>query len=194
MLLRFSLPVLLLFVFFTLTVSAINPKDETDKVENFSLTDVNGKEYSLTDFSDSKAIVVMFLATQCPIVHDYAKRVSEISKEYTEKGFTFVGINSNKQEDIEEIIGYSEKNNFDFVMLKDWNNVIADQFKASFTPEIYVVSTDLELLYHGRIDEDRKGENIKHHELRSTLDAILAGEEVPVKKTKAFGGTIKRVK
>lgn len=190
MLVRFSLSAILLFAFFSFSVYA---NDGTEKVKNFTLPDVNGKEYSLTDFSDSKGIVIMFLATQCPIVHDYAKRVSEISKEYTEKGFAFVGINSNKQEDIEEIIGYSEKNNFNFVMLKDWNNVIADQFKASFTPEIYVVSTDLELLYHGRIDEDRKGENIQHHDLRITLDAILAGEEVPVKKTKAFGCTIKRV-
>jgi len=77
--------------------------------------------------------------------------------------------------------------------LKDFRNIIADKFKASFTPEVYVLNSDFELLYHGRIDDSRKIKNVKSEDLRKALDEILAGKEVSVKNTKAFGCTIKRV-
>jgi hypothetical protein len=49
------------------------------------------------------------------------------------------------------------------------------------------------IVYHGRIDDARKGE-IKDHSLRNALDALLAGKTPAVAETKAFGCTIKRVK
>lgn len=174
---------------------------ETDKMEqssptaynDFSLKDYNGKEYSLSDFKDSKAIVVMFIATQCPVSNAYNERMVQLYQEYHPKNVAFVGINSNKQEDIDEIKEHSQKNNFAFPVLKDWDNVIADRFGASVTPEIYVLNQDFELLYHGRIDDSQRVNNVKSQDLRAALDAILAGEPVPTTETKAFGCTIKRV-
>lgn len=160
---------------------------------DFTLKDYNGKEYSLSDFKDSKAIVVMFIATQCPISNDYNERMVKLYQDYSPQNIAFVGINPNKQEDIEEIKEHSQKNKFAFPVLKDWDNVIADRFKASVTPEIYVLNPDFEELYHGRIDDSRREGNIKSQDLRAALDAILAGEPVPTTKTKAFGCTIKRV-
>lgn len=164
------------------------------KYKNFTAFDYNGKKFSLSDFKDSKAIVVMFISTQCPVSNAYNERMTKIYEDYKEKGVAFVGINSNKQEMIEEIKAHSKKNNFGFPVLKDSNNVIADQFEASFTPEIYVLNSKFEQLYHGRIDDSRRESEIKVTDLRNTLDEILAGKEVSVSETKAFGCTIKRVK
>jgi hypothetical protein len=50
------------------------------------------------------------------------------------------------------------------------------------------------LIYHGRIDDSRDLANVKSQDLRLTLDAVLAGQPVPVANTKAFGCTIKRAK
>ena len=119
--------------------------------------------------------------------------MEKIHKEYSEKGITFIGINSNKEETVEEIKEHAKKNNLSFIILKDFRNIIADKFKASFTPEVYVLNSDFELLYHGRIDDSRKIKNVKSEDLRKALDEILAGKEVSVKNTKAFGCTIKRV-
>jgi len=120
--------------------------------------------------------------------------MAQLHKEYESKGVTFVGINSNKQEDVAEIKEHAKKNGLEFPILKDKNNVIADEFKASFTPEIYVLNGDLEQLYHGRIDDSRREKNIKVSDLCNTLDKILAGKKVSVSETKAFGCTIKRLK
>lgn len=167
--------------------------DDPQKFEDFTLKDYSGKEHSLSDFKDSKAIVVMFIATQCPVSNDYNSRMAELHKEYSAKNITFVGINSNKQESVSEIRSHAAKNNLDFVILKDEKNVIADVFKASFTPEIYVLSPDFLLLYHGRIDDSQRIDKVKTHDLKNVLDEILDGKPVSVKKTKAFGCTIKRV-
>jgi hypothetical protein len=114
-------------------------------------------------------------------------------KEYHPKNVAFIGINSNKQEDIEEIKEHSQKHNFEFPVLKDWNNVIADQFEAGVTPEIYVLNSNFEELYHGRIDNSRRESDVKSQDLREALNEILAGRQVTNAENKAFGCTIKRV-
>jgi peroxiredoxin len=160
---------------------------------DFTLKDYHDKEHSLSDFKDSKAIVVMFIATQCPVSNAYNERMVSLYNDYQPKGFAFVGINSNKQESVEEIKEHSQKHNFKFPVLKDWNNVIADQFEASVTPEIYVLNSDFDLLYHGRIDNSRRESDVKSQDLRAALNEILAGKPVSNTETKAFGCTIKRV-
>ncbi len=148
----------------------------------------------LSDFKNSKAIVIIFISTQCPVSNDYNSRMEKLYQDYKNRGVAFIGINSNKEETVEEIIEHSKKNNLNFLILKDYQNKIADVFKASYTPEVYVLSPNFDLLYHGRIDDSRKIKNVTKEDLRNALEEILAGKEVSVKETKAFGCTIKRIK
>jgi peroxiredoxin len=166
---------------------------ELDKVENFTLKDYQGQTHSLADYVDSKAVVIMFIATQCPVSNDYNSRMVDLYKAYNDKNVTFLGINSNKQESVKEIANHSKENGFQFPVLKDENNVIADKYKAQVTPEIFVVNGKMEVLYHGRIDDSRRANDVESEDLRYALDAILADKQVPVKETKAFGCTIKRI-
>ena len=80
-----------------------------------------------------------------------------------------------------------------FPILKDENNVIADKLEASVTPEIYVLDTNFNVLYHGSIDDSRRPDQVKSNSLKKALDEILASEQVSEKETKAFGCTIKKV-
>ncbi|MGH2567408.1 MAG: thioredoxin family protein, partial [Bacteroidota bacterium] len=176
-----------------LTVGALVANDPKKVVENFTLEDYNGVKHSLSNYKDSKAIVLMFIATQCPVSNAYNARMVDLFKNYKEKDVAFIGINSNKQESVEEIKDHANKNGFAFTVLKDWKNVIADRFEASVTPEIYVLSSNLELLYHGRIDDSQRLERVNSRDLRAALDELLAGKDVSVASTKAFGCAIKRV-
>jgi len=163
------------------------------KVENFSLKDVNGKVHSLSDYKDSKGIVLMFIATQCPVSNAYNSRMVELYNEYSKKNIAVIGINSNKQESIEEIKNHSAENVFKFPVLKDVNNVIADKFQAGHTPEIFVLNSNYEVLYHGRIDDSRDESEVEKRDLAAALNEILSGKPVSNPETKAFGCTIKRV-
>lgn len=163
------------------------------KVENFKLKDYNGKEFQLSDFKNSKAIVIMFIATECPVSNAYNSRMAKIYNDYKDKNITFIGINSNKQESVADIKEHAKENGLNFVILKDEKNVIADKFAASVTPEVYVLNGNFEVLYQGRIDDSRNAEDVKSQDLRKALDEILSGSKVTNIHTKAFGCTIKRV-
>ncbi len=182
------------FILFILFLSSFLFAQIPEKFQNFTLKGIDGKYYSLSDFKNSKAIVIIFISTQCPVSNDYNSRMEKLYKDYRDKGIAFIGINSNKEETVDEIIEHAKKNNLSFLILKDYENKIADIFKASYTPEVYVLNSNFELLYHGRIDDSRKIKNVKQEDLKNALEEILAGKEVSVKNTKAFGCTIKRVK
>ena len=64
-----------------------------DKYEGFTLTDYEGNKHSLSDYSESKAIVIMFIATKCPVSNDYNSRMEKVFNDYKEKEQTFLGIN-----------------------------------------------------------------------------------------------------
>jgi thiol-disulfide isomerase/thioredoxin len=166
-----------------------------DKLQPFALKDAtSGNEVDLKTAAGKKATVLMFIATQCPVSNAYNERMAALAKDYSGKGVAFVGINSNRQEAVEEIADHAKKNGFSFPVLKDTENVKADEFGAAVTPEIFVYDADLKLRYHGRIDDNQAGTAIKNHDLRTALDAVLDGKPVPVSETKAFGCTIKRVR
>ena len=187
------LAILLLIAFFPMITLAQLVLGDVQTIENFSLEDYDGNNHSLSDYKDSVAILIIFIATECPVSNDYNERMENLYKEYREKGIAFIGINSNKAEDVERIRNHAKKNRLTFTILKDLQNIVADLFEASFTPEAYVLNGDHEVMYHGRIDNSRNKSNISVQDLKNALDEILKGMTVTKPRTKAFGCTIKRV-
>lgn len=183
------------------TIGAAFAKEEPEKVKldavvkDFTLKDAEGTDFSLSKLSEEKQVtVVLFLATQCPVATDYTDRIVNLVKAYDKEKVQFIGINSNKQEKIEEILAYSKKHGFEFPVLKDPENKIADYFGARRTPEVFLLDAKRVLRYAGAIDNSRK-EPTKHY-LKEALDLVIAGKDIPKpsKKTRAIGCTIKRVR
>jgi peroxiredoxin len=164
-----------------------------EKLAPFALKNYDGKNVDLKSYQGNKAVVLMFISTQCPVSNGYNDRMASLAKDYTGKGVAVVGINANKQESTDEIARHAKEHGFPFPVLKDEGNVQADHFGAQVTPEVYVYDSSWTLRYHGRIDDDRRGDNVKSQDLRNALDAVLSGKDVAVTETKAFGCTIKRV-
>ena len=164
-------------------------------VKDFTLKDAAGTSHALYELSEEKpATVVLFLATQCPIATDYVERIVTLVNAYGEKNVQFIGINSNKQENVGEIAEYSEKHGFKFPVLKDPENNIADYFGARRTPEVFLLDAERLLRYAGAIDNSPK-EPTKHY-LQNALDLMIAGKDIPKesRKTRSVGCTIKRVR
>jgi peroxiredoxin len=180
------------------------PRLEIGKpVEPFTLLDVHKKEVvSLADLSakDKRAVAVLFIATQCPVSNAYNERMEALHKAYAKKGIQFVGINSNRQEPVAEIVDHAKKHGLTFPILKDTDNKIADLYHASVTPEVFLLEAQKNgkgpqfvLRYHGWIDDRQDESKITSRDFQTALDAFLAGKDVPKAETKAFGCAIKRV-
>jgi peroxiredoxin len=189
-----KITLLVFSIFLFSTFSDLTIIKEVEHVDNFKLKDYNGKEHSLSDYKDSKAIVIMFISTQCPVSNAYNSRMKDLYDKYKSKDVSFIGINANKTEDVETIKEHAEEHEFGFVILKDKGNKIADELDASVTPEIYVLNpSNFQILYHGRIDDSRSESNVTSKDLENALNEILSGKDVIIKRTKAFGCTIKRI-
>jgi len=161
----------------------------------FALTTLDGQGFTLAEAARShKAVVVMFIATQCPYSNAYNDRMRDMAAAYAKRGVLFVGINSNKTEPAEEVANHAKKHGFGFPLMKDPENKVADLYDARHTPEIYVVDSQGILRYHGRIDENYENPaGVTSPDLKNALEDMLAGKPIQRAETKAFGCSIKRV-
>lgn len=161
-------------------------------LDDFKLFDTVGKEQSFNKLKGKNGAVVIFLSVQCPVVAGYDERINRIAADYQAKGINFIGINSNSTETLNDVKKHAEEN-YKFPVLIDKGNVLADRFGANVTPEVFYFNEKNVLVYHGAIDNSRKGDQITENYLRAAFDATLGGKSVAKTTANAFGCTIKRV-
>ena len=161
-------------------------------VANFKLNTIDGKPWSLdTDAKDKKAVVVVFIGTQCPINNAYMPKLVELEKAYRDKGVVFVAINANHHDAIEAIQKHAKKYELTFPVLRDEKNVIADRFGAERHPTAFLLDSSRTVRYQGRID-DQYGIGYNRpaptrRDLASAIDQVLAGKAVSQEKTAVEG-------
>jgi len=163
-----------------------------DKVSDFTITNYDGSTYTLSN-NGGKATVIVYLSTECPFVQPYTDRLINLSKEFGANGVTLWGINSNKTEPTAEVKNHAQDKGYNFPVLKDENNVVADQFGAARTPEVFVIdNSNMTVVYHGRIDDNKEADKVTSNDLQIALNEFLAGKSITTAETKAFGCSVKR--
>ena len=162
---------------------------------DFQLTTLDGKSFSLASEAKShKAVVVMFISTQCPYSNAYNDRMRDMASAYASKGVVFAGLNSNKNEDAAKATSHAKEHGHTFPIMKDPGNKVADMYDAQHTPTVFVVDPQGKVRYEGRIDENYEDPaGVTSPDLKNALDSLLAGKPVAKTVTKAFGCSIKRV-
>ncbi len=161
-------------------------------VEGFSLPDTDGKARSLDSLKGKNGTLLIFIAVKCPVSNGYNERMEKLAQDYRDRGINVVGINSNFGEGADAVKAHAATNHLTFSILKDTGNKIADQLGASVTPEAYLLDANSKLVYRGRIDNSRLGDQISATELRDAMDAVLAGKPITKSEANAFGCSIKR--
>jgi peroxiredoxin len=185
-----------LLVFVASSAQAGLPDSLGQKLADFTLEDYRGKKVSLSE-EKSKATVLLFLGTECPLVSAYAVRLNKLFDDWEKSGVRVLGINSNQQDSLTEIARHAEKMRFKFPILKDVGNVVADQLGAQRTPEAYVLDGAGNVVYRGRIDDQfgigyQRPEPTRPDLVRAVED-VLSGKSVEVASTEVMGCRIGRV-
>ncbi|GAB6283769.1 MAG: hypothetical protein STSR0008_25840 [Ignavibacterium sp.] len=130
-------------------------------------------------------------------VQAYESRIIQIQEDYKDKGLQVVAINSNDdfaypEDSFENMIKRVKEKNFNFPYLRDETQEVANNYGATFTPELFLFNDKLELIYTGKIDDNWKEPNrVKNNYLGNALDEYFEGKEVSIPETYAFGCTIK---
>ena len=171
-----------------------------DTVSDFKLKNFDGKMVSLSDYRDSKGVILIFDCNTCPYSKAYNDRIIALHKTFAPKGFPVVTINSNDGEEspgdsFKEMVSRARTKNYDFPYLLDDTQDVARAFGATNTPHVFVLNRkggDFVVAYIGAIDNNpRNGSMADKKYVEDVVSALLSGEDVPLKKTKAVGCGIK---
>jgi peroxiredoxin len=176
---------------------AATPPDIGAKVADFTLQDIDGQSQSLYGYKDKKAIVLIFVGTECPIANLYLPRLAELHKQYAAR-VQFLAVNANDQDSAAAVAVHARERKLPFTVCKDAEHKAADALGARRTPEAFVLDSSHVIRYRGRID-DQYGYTYRrpaplHNDLKDALDALLAGKPISTPETEVRGCLIGRDK
>jgi len=163
----------------------------------FKLPATDGIEYSLTDFSNNRILVIFFTCNHCPYVvgSDEVTRVT--AEKYSSEGVRFVGINSNSEKTYEEdsfpnMVKRMDKYRFPWLYLYDRDQTVVQEYGALRTPHFYVFNHERHLVYTGRgVDNPRNAINATINDLDRALGELISGLPVSNPVTNPIGCNIK---
>ena len=175
------------------------PKAKMDEaVADFKLKDVMQDEekfVTLSEFKDKKVVVLYFVSDKCPITWKYEKRTGKLFEDFLKKDVVFLGVKSSAADTAESIRKYCESKNYEFPVLLDEKNRLADHLGVRVTPIYVVIDKKGILRYKGAFDEKQKAaktvndaeDTVKNHYVREALNAILEGKDVTTKEVAGYG-------
>lgn len=176
-----------------------------DPAPDFELPGVDGKDYSLKDFSKAKLLLIVFTCNHCPTAQAYEERIMRLDADYKDRGVALVAISPNDDQAVRlDELGYTDvgdsfddmkvrakERDFRFPYLYDGKTQkTALAYGVVATPQVFLFDQARTLRYTGRID-DSEVKTVTSLDLRNALEALLSGKKVPVEKTRTFGCSTK---
>ena len=177
------------------------------KAPDFKLPGVDNKMHKLSDYDDAKVLVIVFTTNHCPTAQAYEDRLKKLAADYKDRGVALVAISPNDPKAVRlDELGYTDVSDsfqemkirakdkdFNFPYLYDGDTQkVSKAYGPMTTPHVFIFDADRKLRYVGRIDDnERDPGKVKSRDARKAIEALLAGEAVPVEKTKTFGCSIK---
>ncbi len=153
---------------------------------------ISGKYFEHSFQSAKLGTVVVFLSVRCPCSNSHEPALSQLAKEFHQKGFQFIAVHSNADESISLTEEHFKKANFSFPVVQDSNAKIADQFEAYKTPHAYILSPKNEILFKGGVDNSKIHAVADRHYLRDALSSIEKGLPIENPSVRVLGCEIKR--
>ena len=170
-------------------------------VPDFTLTNQSGTAVSLKDYSNKKAVVVVFVNEICPNSQLYEKRLSDLAATYTNQGVTFLFVNPTISLELggaqaKALAGKIPAESVNLPILPDPDQKISRQFGATKTPEAFLIQNqngNFVLKYKGAIDDNPQlATSVRQAYLKNALDAVVANQSVAMPEMRATGCMIKR--
>lgn len=192
---------LLFFMVLGLTAATMkgNGYNIGDKVDDFTLKNVDESMVSLSDYNDHKGAIVIFTCNHCPYAQAYEDRIIALQEKYGDQ-YPVIAINPNdpnvyEEDSFENMQVRAKEKNYPFVYLMDETQNVTKDFGASKTPHVYLLKNkgkQWEVAYIGAIDDNYKdADEVEKKYLENAIHAINSGKKPAPNTTKAIGCSIK---
>ena len=156
------------------------------------LPDLDGRQIEPLQADDARAIVFIFIRTDCPISNSYAPEVRRLHDKFAKGGVRFWLVYPDPGESSEIIRKHIKEYEYGLSVLRDPEHKLVKMTGAQVTPEAAVFSPGGRMVYHGRIDDryvafGKTRPAPTTRDLEQVLQAMLEGKRVPNKTTAAIG-------
>jgi peroxiredoxin len=166
---------------------------------DFALPDVvSGRTISLGAFQDQDVLLVMFICHHCPFVKHVKAELARLGRDYHDKNVGIVAISSNDpavsaDDSPEGLRQMASEWDLSFPVCYDETQAVAKSYAAACTPDFFVFDRSRRLVYRGQLDDSRPSNPIPvtGADLRSAIDALLAGRPVSANQKPSIGCNIK---
>ena len=166
---------------------------------DFSLPNVvdNSLE-SLSNLKGEKGTLVVFTCNHCPYVVHLLDAFVALAKKNKGKGVATIAISSNDVENYpadhpDLMRKLAQEKKFTFPYLYDEAQTVAKAYDAACTPDFYLLNVQHALVYRGRFDASRPGNDtpITGEDLQNAIDAMLKKDPIPENQYPSMGCNIK---
>jgi hypothetical protein len=140
----------------------------------------------------TKATVLLFVSTDCPVSNRYAPDVQKLYATYAKDGVAFWLVYPNPADAVSDIRDHIKQFSYPGTALRDVKHDLVRRAGATITPEAVVYDGRGVMTYRGRIDDRYSAVGIEkamatRHDLQDAIAATLAGKSVREKTTQAVG-------
>jgi peroxiredoxin len=170
-----------------------------DDAPDFELKGTDGEHYSLDDFADHEALLLVFTCNHCPYAKAKFAEMNRLAAEYDD--VAVVGINPNDEteypdDDFETMVERVEDGTIRWdAYLRDDEQTVAAAYGAMCTPDPFLFANregSFELAYHGRLDDaPNPDDDAESREMKGHIDDLLADESVTDEFQPSRGCSIK---
>ena len=128
------------------------------KAPHFDLQGVDGKRYSPASVRGKNGLLVMFICNHCPYVKRSIDRIVADCKALAAVGIGSIAVMPNDpayngEDSFDNMQRVAKEKGFPFPYVIDETQDVARAYDAVCTPDFFGFGDDLELKYHGRLDE-----------------------------------------
>ncbi|HSH14738.1 MAG TPA: redoxin domain-containing protein [Verrucomicrobiae bacterium] len=155
-------------------------------------TDLQGVVQRPLDTAARTATVLVFVWHTCPVANAYAPEIERIYQDFKQQGVAFYLVQVDPGLKLEKARQHVKDYGYTMPVLHDAKGVLSQHTGATMTPEAVVLLPDGHKIYNGRIDDrhaalGKRRPKATVHDLRDTLEAILAGKKLKPRSTEVIG-------
>jgi len=167
---------------------------------DFTLTDLEGNEHTLSQYvADGKIVVLEWFNPDCPFVkkvHLNHKTMVETYQEFAEKNIVWLAINSGapgKQgAGLERNVKAKADYEMPYPILLDEAGKVGMAYGAKTTPTVFVINSAGKLVYDGPLDNLPNPMEVGDvNYVKDVLGACCNGKDVDPMKVKSYGCSVK---
>lgn len=154
--------------------------------------DLEGVLHRPGDKESTRAIVVVFLATECPISNRCLPVLNQLAANPRKSGVEVYGVLSNAGVSRAQGRRHHKEYSLTFPVLFDASGALRDRLRATHSPHAFVLSRDGVVLYQGAVDDQhaalgkKRAEATKQY-LADAVAAVTASKDVPLPVTPPVG-------